>query len=1064
MKTMKKIYVALAAATCLSVGVAVSALKTPVQASAQGYANDSFAILQAASVRKAENHGIRFRTVIGNDTLTSWGENYTMGTLILPENIYEKAGKELTVDYSYKIAGVVYKPAVASIDGDETRLVTLDGYDNCKFFNAVLDLSDISVTYPDFLMQNLVARSFVTVDGVTTYADDIVVRSAAYVGASALDEGETDTKGVLSNYVQGLESVSFGSSNLNVAVGAANKLEATVKPAGVFPVKYAASNGVIEGDTYTITQEGAATITASVAGGKKSATVNINAVSDRDLTRKYYEESDCYTYNVYDVTEVKYGGRTLREGQEYTQNGAEINVEKNVLCSTAEQVNELEFVSAASGTVKVNVTVSYDDGLLSQSLKGYSASNGRFGYSAYASIGSNNRTQDADGVAGGTINDITTNIDYISEAYLADYFDSGLKLVLPQTAAQIGAGAFEGSNLEKVMDIAHNLGYDNSVIVTDGQLIEPYRDAAVYDHAYYKDVTDFDAIKLIVPGTTNSELFQSEEDLEQYMYDCLKRYSQHPAFGGVMLPDEPACKYLGIIGEMYHAVENALARLKSEGKLSAGEKVLHENLLPYTESLARAGSYSKTSTDLGYGKYQEQHQEYRDYLQLYFDKTGAKTVMSDIYSYYTQTYRYHILGLQITAEVARENGAQVATITSTLHRPTADERYHDAAALNWFNNLNMGMGIKDVGFYTYHVKNDSAWVDSKGNPAGEIHMNDGSFINRQGEKTELYYNVKTMLAKSQVLAPVITNFDYNASAMFNNGCSYRENDNFTDGPHDVFWAVDTYEKKSETQRFNTSVIKKNSSGQFLTMGEGFMGILTELKDSATGNYMYMVMNTIPPYNTASTATTSASIRFQSSYTHAWVYFDGNFTVRSLDSNNGLTFTMNPGEAYYVIPFAQDPYLVDFEKGANTALVGDNVAGKSYFYGSVQTVDGNACYCWNRNADKTEGTFYFSNTAAGNWLDNVRADDTVDSISFDVKAGAKDAGKTPTTVYFCQWKAPKYYAKGVEKGNGWVTFTIPKTYLKDMGNSGEYWMKIWYDEAMTDAPTALYFDNFRVNYA
>ncbi len=164
----------------------------------------------------------------------------------------------------------------------------------------------------------------------------------------------------------------------------------------------------------------------------------------------------------------------------------------------------------------------------------------------------------------------------------------------------------------------------------------------------------------------------------------------------------------------------------------------------------------------------------------------------------------------------------------------------------------------------------------------------------------------------------------------------------------------------------------------------------------------------------------------------------------------------------------DPYGVNFYNGANTALVGSNADGNSYFSGTVVTLNGNNCYKWTKNTSATKPSFYFSNSE-GNWLDSVRADDTIESISFDVKAG--DEGKTPTVVYFCQWKTPRYYAIAEAGENGWVTFTIPKTYLKDMGNSSEYWMYVVYDEDaenvtkdnMQDYPTCLYFDNFRVTY-
>ncbi len=159
-----------------------------------------------------------------------------------------------------------------------------------------------------------------------------------------------------------------------------------------------------------------------------------------------------------------------------------------------------------------------------------------------------------------------------------------------------------------------------------------------------------------------------------------------------------------------------------------------------------------------------------------------------------------------------------------------------------------------------------------------------------------------------------------------------------------------------------------------------------------------------------------------------------------------------GNATVVVKF-MDTYSVDFTEGDYKALVGNNVAGNTYFYGSTQFLDGDIYYTWNLGSELTSGPFYFSNTT-GNWLDKVRADDTVESISFDVKAG--DEGKTPTVAKFA-WSG--YDVNSVAGENGWVTFTVPRAKL----TNDEYWIEIWYNAEKTENPTCLYFDNFRVNY-
>ncbi len=917
-KIIKRLYTILATAACLcaigGVGSLTAERGEEVSAAATAtYDASSFKILQGASVRKKELHGIRFRTAIGNDVLESWGDTYTMGTLIIPENVLTASKMPLTVNFQYVADGVVYTPAVASMQNDESRLVTDPDYTDCKFFNAVLNLSDISKTDPDFLMENLVARSFVTINGVTTYAEETAIRSAAYVAAAALDNGESDDSGVLDTYVQGLESLSFDGATVNVAVGEKRTMSATVTPAGVFPVRYAATSGDFNGNEYVATEAGETTITASVAGGKKTATITVNAVDEQRLTRKYYQESDRLIVKAYNVNAVEYGGRTLRNGQEYVINGNEIEIEKNVLCGSSTQSTPLTLVSPESGDVTVNVVVSYDVDPSKTGLN-YADSGKQFEYFSYGSVGTNTRYTDADGVAGGELIEETDDIDYLSQAYIADYYDSGLTYMLPQSATGTG------EKLITLMDQAYALGYTNTVFVQDAGVWEVYRDAKVV----YASETNYDAITAITPDAMpdNSvneydqiigyDLFRTQEGLERYFYDRMAPYASHPAFGGMILPDEPSAKWLGIIGEIYKALENVYARFEREGIFKASDKQIMCNLLPYTATLANSSgssSYTKTGKTASTTDFQVQHQEYKDYLQLYFDETGAKTVQTDIYSYYTTLYRYHLLGLQMTAEVAQKNNARMVIVTSSYQRITANERYHDMAALNWLNNSLMGFGAKNIGYYTYHVKNDTSGVDSEGNPTGEIHANDGSFINRQGEKTELYYNVKELNAKSQVLAPVLLNFDYKASLMYNNSCPTAYREYLVNGTYrDNYWAMDNYFNKAAVSDFNDEVIKKNASGQYLTTQNGALMLLTELYDNDSNNHMYMVMNAIAPYYTGDDTVREANIRFQEKYTHAWVYHDGEFTVMELDStNNGLTFQMAPGEAYYVIPFKYGVY-------------------------------------------------------------------------------------------------------------------------------------------------------------
>ncbi len=1007
----KKVYILLSAVACLCAGVvgglSLSRLDAPVQAQTT-YNADTFAMVEGASVRKDARHGIRFATAIGTDKLTEWktaDSAFALGTIILPENVLHAANKDLTVDFKYEANGETYLPSIAYYSHTQSVLTEDPDFPNCKLFNAVLELSTITQSHPDFLTQNLVARSFITLNGKTTYVDETVVRSAAYVGAAALDDGETDDYGVLDSYVRHLESVSLGEAKqINVAVGESKNWTATVSPANVYPVNYTAGDGAtLENGVFTATAAGKTTLTASVAGGKKTDTVEICAIEAQTIERKYYAEADAYEYETvhqynasgkkidtptealahrndgaamtsfyaYNVDDVYYNGEKLRLVRDYIKSAEsgymQISVKTALLAESGRKANVLRLASAQSGDVEVDITTYYEgEDALTEELKDYLNSDLQYNPYAYYSVRDAEMTvaTPTNGyLIPGTSTLATTareNMNFYTEGYIGDYYDAGLDWALGQSSAGISGflsqlatsnesydatDTFEAyrpteenptvykeklqaraADLYNTLEIAQSLGKTNSVIITDGVLNDTdrmtiencYAGKTSHDYTLENWTTAPTFINANVSGSVfTTRQMKSFDHLVAFYTPYVLRYALHPAFGGLMLRDEPNALYMNLVGETYKAVKKIYENIESgfytylnpndsaqtiqtvalpKGSyehFKAADKQIIVNLLPFYGNSTDAFPYVEGMTTSGNDT--AQYTAYKHYLECWFLSSGADYVQMDIYSLYQQgIYRYHNVNVQMAAEVAKKYDAKIAVINSAWRRHSHEtvsigsyvystefkgERLHTYEDMAWMNNLTMMYGASNFGYYTYHTLSDST---------GQIVEDGASMVNRDGQKTTIYDYVREINRKAQILAPVILNFDYVQSKYVNTVS--------TSNTHQSKLTAYASASDSISDSMNTCAKLTNATSSDAT--HSFL--INELCDSKKGNYMYAVMNILDTID-RSTEKKTVELTFAKGITHAWVYFDGQFSVMQVQ-NGKLSLSMQNGEAYYVIPY------------------------------------------------------------------------------------------------------------------------------------------------------------------
>ncbi len=348
----KKLCMALSFAACLCAGFGVAAtqfatteIKPVAAAEVSTPAATEIKMLDGASVRKnKDDHGIRFRTFIGNEVNleATYGAGYKLGTLFIPANAVGGDATKLTVDADFN--GV--KPASAEWDGDTEKLTTDEDYTNGKFFNAVLDLSDLTVNKELYLNNKILARSYVKkADGEVVYLGSSS-RAPAYVAANAvIKEGDTDE--TVLDYVSAIavnEDLAY-----NVAVGDTLSLENVSNVEGL-PVSV--NNGDVA--EYTATAEGETTLSITILKGtslEKTGEVKVSALGNKNtFYNNYYTPDGSFEYTAYGVSAVKLGDTTLVKDTDYTYVDNTLLLKKSAVVNGESSVLTVE---SATGNVEV---------------------------------------------------------------------------------------------------------------------------------------------------------------------------------------------------------------------------------------------------------------------------------------------------------------------------------------------------------------------------------------------------------------------------------------------------------------------------------------------------------------------------------------------------------------------------------------------------------------------------------------------------------------------------------------------------------------------------------------
>ena len=148
-------------------------------------------MVDGAEIRVAEGaqSGLRFIGKVNNELFADkealkLNDGVTVGMLVIPQSLLDG---ELTLDTAEAQNRVIEKWDTAR--SDETFM---------RFNVAITEIPQ------EYYGTAVVARAYVTENGVTTYSDKTVIRSVAQVASIALAEGVADDDGTIKAFVDGV--------------------------------------------------------------------------------------------------------------------------------------------------------------------------------------------------------------------------------------------------------------------------------------------------------------------------------------------------------------------------------------------------------------------------------------------------------------------------------------------------------------------------------------------------------------------------------------------------------------------------------------------------------------------------------------------------------------------------------------------------------------------------------------------------------------------------------------------------------------------------------------------
>ena len=356
--------------------------------------------------------------------------------------------------------------------------------------------------------------------------------------------------------------------------------------------------------------------------------------------------------------------------------------------------------------------------------------------------------------------------------------------------------------------------------------------------------------------------FNSQEEINAYVYNNVKEVIAHPAFYGFSVVDEPAYTVFPAFGQVYAAVQAcAPGAFVNMNLLGMGTDHNSNTKTKYCENAGNMDIYDA----------------YMQHITMYADYTKAPYIQVDVYpirgSDESPTLTANALRApQVLAEFCKErdmdfyyvmqtSGFTVGfneAVTPICRNPKKRDMY-------WQTNVAMAFGVKSYCYWGYYPVV---------NTASEHYDEKSSFLDIAGNKNDMYYWMQDIHKEMQITAKALLNFDYQTSGVYYKGPLEGYKLHVSGMEKGMYTKLTSYEAET--------------AGAFL---------LTELYDRGNDRYGYFVVNvTDSAYSGASKTT----LKFDG-FDKVQIYDRGNISNKAL-KNNTLSLELGYGQGMFVIPY------------------------------------------------------------------------------------------------------------------------------------------------------------------
>lgn len=422
-----------------------------------------------------------------------------------------------------------------------------------------------------------------------------------------------------------------------------------------------------------------------------------------------------------------------------------------------------------------------------------------------------------------------------------EYKDCGFNVLFMQGTASYNGEDWETCDAKRCMERAVEAGLDKIILV----------DQRIFN------------LSLIEGGIIGEgKQFANEEELDDFIRNCIKTYRHQEGFYGIQLRDEPFYPYLKTVGQLFRSIR----RVDESIFVHCNLNPLHGSL---TYSICVPG---KSLVDT-----------YENYLATFLEETGTNHLMMDTYPFVhspdkSHIARHYFAGLECVARVCKKYGVEMHIVMQSFAMDIRTRHYHrmpNEREMQFQKNVLLSFGVKQFSYFTY-------WTKQMNRTNGEMFIDGKALMTRNGEKTKTWYHVQKVNRELQKLAPMMWNFEYCTNAFF---------------VKIPFCTSPTY----------LEIIRGGELSQVTNVDtDKDVVLVTELYDKKKKQYMYCAVNTtdLQRYKKKyKNEKQNTVLTFNENYNVADVYQNGKWKTVALE-NGKLTVSLYSYDGIIILPYKE----------------------------------------------------------------------------------------------------------------------------------------------------------------